>query len=88
MLPLADLTAHLEKDDIVIDGGNSYYIDDIRRAKRTGKIRNPLCGRGNQRRRLGKRAWLLPDDWWFKVSSGAPRSNIPYPRTRYEVRPS
>src|SRR4051794_16661204 len=22
----------LEKDDILIDGGNSYYIDDIRRA--------------------------------------------------------
>ena len=29
---LADLTPHLEKDDVVIDGGNSYYIDDIRRA--------------------------------------------------------
>src|SRR6266404_3485677 len=24
---------HLERGDIVIDGGNSYYIDDIRRAK-------------------------------------------------------
>ncbi len=23
----------MQKDDIVIDGGNSYYIDDIRRAK-------------------------------------------------------
>jgi len=29
---LADLTAKLSKNDIVIDGGNSYYIDDIRRA--------------------------------------------------------
>ncbi len=28
---LDDLTAHLSADDIVIDGGNSYYIDDIRR---------------------------------------------------------
>ena len=28
---LADLTAGLGKDDIVVDGGNSYYIDDIRR---------------------------------------------------------
>src|SRR6476661_8826889 len=27
---LSDLTKHLQKDDIVIDGGNSYYIDDIR----------------------------------------------------------
>jgi 6-phosphogluconate dehydrogenase len=30
---IADLMAHLERDDILIDGGNSYYIDDIRRAK-------------------------------------------------------
>ncbi len=30
---LGELLPHLEKDDILIDGGNSYYIDDIRRAK-------------------------------------------------------
>jgi len=30
---LAGLVSKLEKNDIVIDGGNSYYIDDIRRAK-------------------------------------------------------
>ena len=30
---IADLLSHLESGDIVIDGGNSYYIDDIRRAK-------------------------------------------------------
>src|SRR5271154_3416547 len=30
---LHDLVGKLEKDDVVIDGGNSYYIDDIRRAK-------------------------------------------------------
>ena len=30
---LKDLSAHLKPGDIVIDGGNSYYIDDIRRAK-------------------------------------------------------
>jgi len=29
---LNDLAARLRQDDIVIDGGNSYYIDDIRRA--------------------------------------------------------
>ena len=34
---LADLTPHLEKDDVVIDGGNSYYIDDIRRANELAK---------------------------------------------------
>ena len=30
---LQDLAAKLDAGDIVIDGGNSYYIDDIRRAK-------------------------------------------------------
>src|SRR5437762_5926792 len=30
---IADLLPHLEADDTLIDGGNSYYIDDIRRAK-------------------------------------------------------
>jgi 6-phosphogluconate dehydrogenase len=30
---IADLLPALEPDDILIDGGNSYYIDDIRRAK-------------------------------------------------------
>src|SRR5580704_11732092 len=29
---LQQLVPRLQKDDIVIDGGNSYYIDDIRRA--------------------------------------------------------
>jgi 6-phosphogluconate dehydrogenase len=30
---IADLLSGLERDDILIDGGNSYYVDDIRRAK-------------------------------------------------------
>jgi len=30
---ITDLLPHLESGDILIDGGNSYYIDDIRRAK-------------------------------------------------------
>jgi 6-phosphogluconate dehydrogenase len=30
---ISDLLPHLERGDILIDGGNSYYIDDIRRAK-------------------------------------------------------
>jgi 6-phosphogluconate dehydrogenase len=30
---IADLLPHLEQGDILIDGGNSYYVDDIRRAK-------------------------------------------------------
>src|ERR1700724_1786491 len=30
---IADLVPHLESGDILIDGGNSYYVDDIRRTK-------------------------------------------------------
>ena len=30
---IADLVPLLEQGDILIDGGNSYYVDDIRRAK-------------------------------------------------------
>ena len=30
---ISDLIPHLESGDTLIDGGNSYYVDDIRRAK-------------------------------------------------------
>jgi 6-phosphogluconate dehydrogenase len=30
---IGDLLPHLEAGDILIDGGNSYYVDDIRRAR-------------------------------------------------------
>src|SRR5438093_2574169 len=30
---IADLLPHLEAEDMLIDGGNSYYVDDIRRAQ-------------------------------------------------------
>ncbi len=30
---IEDLVPHLEPGDILIDGGNSYYVDDIRRSK-------------------------------------------------------
>jgi 6-phosphogluconate dehydrogenase len=30
---IGDLVPHLERGDILIDGGNSYYVDDLRRAQ-------------------------------------------------------
>jgi 6-phosphogluconate dehydrogenase len=33
---IADLEPHLGPGDILIDGGNSYYVDDIRRARELG----------------------------------------------------
>jgi 6-phosphogluconate dehydrogenase len=35
---IADLVPLLERGDILIDGGNSYYVDDIRRAKELGPM--------------------------------------------------
>jgi 6-phosphogluconate dehydrogenase len=34
---IAELLPHLEPGDILIDGGNSYYVDDLRRAKELAK---------------------------------------------------
>jgi len=34
---ITDILPHLEAGDILIDGGNSYYVDDIRRAKELAK---------------------------------------------------
>jgi 6-phosphogluconate dehydrogenase len=35
---IAELTPLLEKDDVIIDGGNSHYHDDIARAKKLGAL--------------------------------------------------
>ena len=59
---IADLLPHLAPGDIVIDGGNSYYIDDIRRARELAAQQDPLRRRRHQRRRVGARARLLHDD--------------------------
>src|SRR6266704_3404609 len=44
---IADLLPHLEAEDMLIDGGNSYYIDDLRRAT-TRAAGHPLRGRGHE----------------------------------------
>ena len=36
---IANLRKYLEAEDILIDGGNSYYVDDIRRAKELAESR-------------------------------------------------
>src|SRR5215813_2746108 len=40
---IADILPSLAPDDILIDGGNSYYVDDIRRAKSGRASRSHLC---------------------------------------------
>ena len=66
----------LEPGDIIIDGGNSYYVDDIRRAKRARAEGHPLRRRRHQRRRLGPRARLLPDDRRRDRGRAAPRPDL------------
>ncbi len=73
---IADLLPHLEPEDILIDGGNSYYVDDIRRAKELAAEADPLRGRGDERRRLGPGARLLHDDRRRKGRGQAPRSDL------------
>jgi 6-phosphogluconate dehydrogenase len=43
---IEDLASHLEKGDTIIDGGNSYYRDDIRRAGELSKRGIHLIDRG------------------------------------------
>ena len=60
--PLLDeLLPLLEVGDIVIDGGNSHYRDDMRRGSQL-QAGPSLPRHWNQWRRGRPGAWLLPDD--------------------------
>ena len=74
---IAGITPHLEEGDILIDGGNSYYIDDIRRAKDLAPKGYPLRGRRYQRWRLGPRTRLLHDDRRRRGCRTASRPDLP-----------
>jgi hypothetical protein len=56
------LSSLLEAGDTIIDGGNTFYKDDIRRAKTLAGKRPALHRRRHFRRRLGPGARLLHDD--------------------------
>ena len=73
---LEELLPHLEKGDTIIDGGNSYYHDDIARAKRLGHEGHPLRRHGHERRRVGPRARLLPHDRRRSRRREAARSDL------------
>ena len=67
----------LEPGDIVIEGGNSYYHDDIRRAAELKAKRAALRRCRRQRRRLGPGARLLPHDRRRGRDRAAPRPDFP-----------
>ena len=90
MLPAGQITEEtvehlgglLEPDDIIIDGGNSFYKDDIRRAKNACREGHSLRRLRHLRRRLGHRARLLHDDRRPEGGGGSPRSDLLGARSR------
>ena len=60
---ISELLPHLEPEDTLIDGGNSYYIDDIRRAKELAPKGIHYADVGTRWWCVGPGAWLLHDDW-------------------------
>ncbi len=73
---IADLVPLLDAGDIIIDGGNSYYIDDIRRAKELAPQEASLCRCRHFGWSLGPRARLLHDDRRRRRCREAPRSDL------------
>ena len=57
-----ELAKRMAPGDTIIDGGNSYYHDDIRRAKALAEQGPPLRRHRDERRRVRARARLLPHD--------------------------
>ena len=77
------LAQYMQAGDTIIDGGNSYFKDDVRRAKELQEQRNSLYRRGDQRRRVGPGARLLHDDWRPERSGAAARSYFQDTGTRH-----
>jgi 6-phosphogluconate dehydrogenase len=66
---LADLAPLLQKDDVIIDGGNSYYHDDIRRA-------GELKGRGIHYVDVGTSGGVLGLEQGFCLMIGGERNVV------------
>ena len=72
----------LDADDVVIDGGNSYYRDDITRSTALTAEGAPLPRRRHQRRRVGPGARVLPDDRRGRRRGAAARPDLQDDRAR------
>jgi 6-phosphogluconate dehydrogenase len=66
---LKDLSPRLQPGDIVIDGGNSYYIDDIRRAKE-------LAGKGIKYADVGTSGGVWGLDRGYCMMIGGPTDAV------------
>ena len=57
-----ELAPLLAAGDVIIDGGNSFYGDDIARVRAAGRREDRLRRLRHERRRVRPRTRLLPDD--------------------------
>ena len=76
------LAALLSAGDIVIDGGNSNFHDDVRRAQSLGNQGDSLRRRRNERRYLGPRGRLLPHGRRRRRGLPAPGADLSDARDR------
>ena len=70
-----ELLPHLTAGDIIIDGGNSYYVDDIRRAREWPRKASTMSTSGPAAA-SGDRTRLLPDDRRRGSGRGASRFDL------------
>ena len=75
-----ELAGLMAAGDTIIDGGNTFWKDDIARAAALKRARHPLSRCRHQRRRVGARTRLLPDDRRREGGGRAARSDLPRAR--------
>jgi 6-phosphogluconate dehydrogenase len=68
---IAELLPHLESGDILIDGGNSYYVDDIRRA-------NELASKGINYVDVGTSGGIWGMERGYCMMIGGPETVVRY----------
>ena len=80
---IADLLPYLEAGDILIDGGNSYYVDDIRRAKELAPKRIHYVDVGTS-----GGVWGLERGYCMMIGGRAGRGQAPRSRSSRRWRPA
>ncbi len=73
------LSKLMEPGDVIIDGGNAFWQDDVRRGKALQGARPPLSRRRHLGRGLGHRARLLHDDRRRQGGGRPPRPDLRQP---------
>ena len=70
------LSKLMQQGDVIIDGGNTFWQDDVRRGQALKTARHPLSRCRHLGRRLGHRPRLLHDDRRRQGGGRSPRSDL------------